>query len=79
MKSQKKTQAEKIEIVKNYLATEMSYRETAEKYQVSYNNVYSWVKKYRKHRPDGLFDGRAGKNLTAFKQKKRSLKQRSLP
>ncbi|AXY24573.1 hypothetical protein CL176_00210 [Suicoccus acidiformans] len=43
MKSQKKTQAEEIEIVKDYLATEVSYRETVEKYQVFYNNVYSWV------------------------------------
>ena len=58
MKSRKTTQEEKIEIVKSCLKTGLSYKETAEKYQVSYNNVYSWVRKYKEHGPDGLVDGR---------------------
>lgn len=58
MKKQKKTHDEKIEIVKDYLATGMSYKETAKKYHISYNNVYSWVQKYKKHGPDGLIDSR---------------------
>ena len=58
MKSRKTTQAEKIEIVKDCLANGLSYKETAKKYQVSYNNVYSWTQKYRQHGPDGLIDGR---------------------
>ena len=58
MKSRKVTHEEKIEIVKAYLANNLSYKDTAEKYQVSYNNVYSWVQKYKAHGPDGLVDGR---------------------
>lgn len=58
MKSRKTTHAEKIKIVKDCLANGLSYKETAEKYQVSYHNVYSWVQKYQQHGPDGLFDGR---------------------
>ena len=58
MKGKKTTQAEKIEIVKDCLANGLSYKETAEKYHVSYNNVYSWIQKYKEHGPDGLIDGR---------------------
>lgn len=58
MKGKKSTQAEKIEIVKDFLANNLSYKDTAEKYQVSYNNVYSWIQKYNQHGPDGLIDGR---------------------
>ena len=58
MTDKKSTQEEKIKIVQDCLANSFSYKETAEKYQVSYNNVYSWVKKYKKHGPDGLVDGR---------------------
>jgi len=58
MKGKKKSQEEKIEIVKDCLANGLSYKDTAEKFQVSYNNVYSWVQKYKKHGPDGLIDGR---------------------
>ena len=39
MKSRKTTQEEKIQIVKDYLANHLSYKEAAEKHQVSYNNV----------------------------------------
>ena len=58
MKGRKTTQEEKIQIVKDYLANHLSYKEAAEKHQVSYNNVYSWVQKYKEHGPDGLVDGR---------------------
>lgn len=58
MKSRKVTYEEKIEIIKACLASNLSYKETAEKYQVTYNNVYSWVRKYKEHGPDGLIDGR---------------------
>jgi len=58
MKGKKTTQEEKIEIVKDYLAHGLSYKETAEKYGVSYNQVYAWVQKYQNHGPVGLVDGR---------------------
>lgn len=58
MKSRKTTTSERLEIVKDCLVNSLSYTQTAEKYQVSYNNVYSWVQKYKMHGPDGLIDGR---------------------
>ena len=58
MKGKKTTQEEKIKIVKDYLAHGLSYKDTAEKHDVSYNNVYSWVQKYKDHGPAGLADGR---------------------
>lgn len=58
MKSKKTTQEERIEIVKDCLNHGLSYKNTAQKYQVSYNNVYSWVQKYKELGPDGLLDGR---------------------
>ena len=58
MKGQKKTHQEKIAIVKDFLKTGMSYKETAAKHHVSYNNVYSWVQKYQQFGPDGLTDSR---------------------
>lgn len=65
MKGRKTTQQEKIEIVKDYLKNQLSYKEAAEKHQVSYNNVYSWVQKYKEHGPEGLVDGRGrGKSET---------------
>lgn len=58
MKSRKTTQDEKMKMVKDCLENGLSYKDTAEKYQVAYNSVYQWVQKYQKHGPDGLVDGR---------------------
>ena len=58
MKSRNVTHDEKVKIVKDCLANGLSYKETAEKYRVPYNNVYSWVQKYKEHGPAGLIDGR---------------------
>src|SRR5699024_8082094 len=58
MKSRKVTHEEKLKIVKACLANNLSYKDTAEKYRISYNNIYSWVRKYKVHGPDGLIDGR---------------------
>src|SRR5699024_5727986 len=58
MKARKTTQEERVEIVKDYLKNNFSYKEAAEKHNISYNNIYSWVQKYKKHGPDGLIDGR---------------------
>ena len=43
-----------------------SYEQTAEKYQISYQQVYQWVRKYRKDGIDGLVD-RRGKRKEADK------------
>lgn len=58
MKGRKATHEEKIQMVKDCLNNRLSYRDTAEKYNVSYNNIYSWVQKYKEYGPDGLIDGR---------------------
>jgi len=58
MKARKTTHEEKIKIVKDYFKNNLSYTEAAEKHNISYNNIYSWVQKYKKHGPDGLIDGR---------------------
>lgn len=54
--SVKKTYEEKIRIVEDYIENRLTYKEAAEKHQVSYNNIYSWVNKYKKHGPKGLED-----------------------
>lgn len=40
------TYKERIEIIKYCIENENNYAETAEKYKVSYQQVYSWIKKY---------------------------------
>lgn len=63
MKTRKTTLEERIKIVEDYFNNQLTYKEAAEKYQVNYNNIYSWVAKYKKHGPVGLKDGRGrGKN-----------------
>ena len=54
----KKSYEEKIQIVEDYIENKLTYTEAAEKHQVSYNNIYSWVNKYKKHGPKGLEDNR---------------------
>src|SRR5699024_12562649 len=83
MKSRNVTHDEKVKIVKDCLANELSYKETAEKYRIPYNNVYSWVQEYKEHGPTGLIDGRGrGKpdNIRTDEEKlhteKESLKER---
>ncbi|NEW09504.1 helix-turn-helix domain-containing protein [Paenibacillus sp. SYP-B3998] len=52
---------ERIDIVLYCLAHDHDYRKTAEQYQVSYHQVYQWVKKYKEHGPDAWQDGRGRK------------------
>ena len=59
MKSTRKTtQEERIQIAKECIENGNNYGEIAVKYQVSYQNVYSWVKKYRELGEAGLEDRR---------------------
>ena len=52
----KTTQEERIEITEYCLSHNMDYKGTAEKYDVSYSQVYSWVKKYTEKGESGLTD-----------------------
>lgn len=58
------TQKEKLAIVKDCLENGSNYGETAIKYSVSYQQVYTWVKKFRKLGEAGLED-RRGKRIAA--------------
>ena len=49
---------ERIEIVSECLKAGRNYEKTAEKYQVSYQQVYQWVRKYKEKGIDGLIDRR---------------------
>ena len=57
-KGRKTTLEERISIVEDHIRSGMSYAETAEKYHVSYQQVYQWVQKYNAQGIDGLKDKR---------------------
>lgn len=57
-KGRKTTFDERIEIVTECIKAEYNYEETARKYNVSYQQVYQWVRKYKKQGIDGLIDRR---------------------
>ena len=48
----------RVEIVKYCIAHEMDYAKTAEKYQVSYQQIYQWARKYQSNGAEGLIDKR---------------------
>ena len=58
------TQEERIAIVKDCLENRSNYGETAIKYNVSYQQVYTWVKKFKELGEAGLED-RRGKKTAA--------------
>lgn len=58
------TQEERIAIVKDCMENGSKYQETAEKYGVSYQQVQSWVKKFKELGEAGLED-RRGKRKAA--------------
>ncbi len=59
MKNTRKTaQAERVQIAKECIENGNNYGEIAIKYQVSYQQVYTWAKKYRELGEAGLEDRR---------------------
>lgn len=57
-KGRKTTYDERVEIVQYCIEHENNYAVTAEKYQVSYQQVYTWMKKYEEKGVEGLLDNR---------------------
>ena len=57
-KGRKTTQEERIEIVAFCIEHGKDYGLTMEQYQVSYQQIYSWVKKYEENGVSGLTDRR---------------------
>jgi transposase-like protein len=55
-KGRKTTYDERIEIVEYCISHQKNYSEAAEKCQVSYQQVYSWTKKYENVGVEGLLD-----------------------
>ncbi|SDZ40886.1 Helix-turn-helix domain-containing protein, partial [Proteiniborus ethanoligenes] len=57
-KGRKTTYDERIEIVKYCIENQNNYADTAQHFQVSYPQVYSWVTKYENHGIEALQDKR---------------------
>lgn len=57
-KGRKNTYDERVEIVKYCIEHEMDYARTAEKQQVSYQQVYQWIRKYQSNGIEGFVDKR---------------------
>lgn len=73
------TWQERIDIVLYCLSNNRDYQKTASQYQVSYQQVYQWVKKYEDGGQDALQDGRGRKKaeeaLTDADQQKLAMKK----
>ena len=54
----KTTLEERVSIVEDCISNGRCYAETADKFSVSYQQVYTWVRKYDNKGIDGLKDGR---------------------
>ena len=57
----KTTFEERIEIVQYTIANALDYQKAIEKYDVSYQQVYAWVRKYRNEGESSLKDNRGRK------------------
>lgn len=57
-KGRKTTYEERVEIVKDCIENNYNYAETSQKYQVSYQQVYSWMSKYNEGGIEALQDKR---------------------
>lgn len=62
--SKKLSSEEKIQAVLHCIEHGLDYRQTSEQYQIAYQQIYSWVKKYQEHGESGLID-RRGKRKSA--------------
>ncbi|MEG0294141.1 helix-turn-helix domain-containing protein [Enterococcus sp.] len=60
-KARKTTLKERVEITQFTIAHGQDYQLAVEKYKVSYQQVYSWVKKYQESGEAGLEDRRGHK------------------
>ncbi|MDO7203767.1 helix-turn-helix domain-containing protein [Paraclostridium bifermentans] len=58
IKGRKTTFDERVEIVGFCITNNFDYHLTSDKYKVSYQQIYNWVRKYKKHGYKGLEDKR---------------------
>lgn len=76
MKSRKVSYEERIEIVNYCIANDINYKETADKYKVPYNRVYTWVNKVSKLGYESLKlenRGKKPKNIVEIKSPEEKL------
>lgn len=57
-KGRKTTLEERIEIVQDCISNSKDYGQAVEKHKVSYQQAYTWVRRYEEHGVDGLLDRR---------------------
>lgn len=60
-KGRKTSFEDRVEIVEDCLSNGRNYAETSRRFSVSYNQIYTWVRKYEQKGINGLKDGR-GRN-----------------
>lgn len=70
----KTTQKERIEIAQWAIANSLDYNAAVQQFQVSYGQVYAWVKKFRRGGPEALQD-RRGKDKSGKPQLTEAEKQ----
>lgn len=63
MKGRSTTLKERLEIVMYCLQQGKNYHQASERFEVSYQQVYQWVKKYEKEGKDGLKDKRGKRKV----------------
>ena len=63
-KGRKTTYDEKIEIVAFCIENNDNYQLTSDKYKVSYQQVYTWVRKYKDHGQKSLIDNRGKSKIS---------------
>lgn len=78
-KGRKTTFEERLKIVQYALDNQKDYQLAADKHQVSYQQVYGWVRKYELNGQDGLVDRRGHKSkpnekMTDFERLEEALK-----
>lgn len=56
--SKRLSQEEKVQAVLYCIEHGLDYRQTSEQFQIAYQQIYSWVKKYQKQGETGLIDRR---------------------
>lgn len=77
-KGRKTNLEEKIEIAKYCINQNKDYQKTCEVYQVSYSQVYQWVKKYEEFGEAGLVDRRGKKKIELSNEDKNQIEMRKL-
>ncbi|MDB7086604.1 MULTISPECIES: helix-turn-helix domain-containing protein [Enterococcus] len=75
-KGRKTTYQERIEIAQYTIANELNYAQSIEKYDISYQQVYSWVKKYQQYGEEALKDNRGRNRSSEFLTEEERLKLR---